>query len=487
MIAVPITATSMAAALRELAQANAGPADLVELRLDYLGAAAEPEALVAASDKPCIATCRAAREGGRWPGEEDARLALLARAARAGAAYLDVEADAVAHLPDRGGARLIASYHNFERTPADLAGRVAALETLPCEVVKFATFARDLADNLRVWEVLARCRKPAIGLCMGELGEVSRVLALRQGSMLTFGALAAGRESAPGQLTARDLAEVYRVRSITAHTPLCAVVGDPIAHSVSPDIHNAAFAALGMDAAYLRFRVQDLSSFLEGFEPLHLQGVSVTIPHKAAALAAGCEAEDAARRIGAANTLTRTPRGWAAANTDRDAALTAVRAAAARAGRTLEGARALLLGAGGAARAIACGLTEAGCRLTVANRTRSRGEAVAADFGARVLDLDRVGDERFDVVANATSVGMHPHEEATPVDARMFGPGMVVFDAVYNPVDTRMLREARAAGAEVADGLAMFVGQAAAQFERWTGRPAPRGVMEQVVRRRLGL
>jgi 3-dehydroquinate dehydratase/shikimate dehydrogenase len=320
---------------------------------------------------------------------------------------------------------------------------------------------------------------------MGELGEVSRVLAPRLGSLLTFGALEAGRESAPGQLTARDLAELYRVRTITDATALYAVVGDPVAHSVSPEIHNTAFRETGLDAAYLRFRVADLAAFLATVRPLALQGLSVTIPHKQAALAASAEVDPLARQAGAVNTLTRTPQGWRGENTDIYGALQALSAAAREGGIELAGAPALLLGAGGAARGIACALQEAGCRLTIANRTAERAARLAEEFGAEAVELADAHRGRYAVVANSTSVGMHPHEEATPIAAEVFGPGMVAFDAVYNPRETRMLREARERGAAIADGVAMFVGQAVRQFELWTGRAAPVAAMERVVVERL--
>ncbi|MFH0910545.1 MAG: shikimate dehydrogenase [Planctomycetota bacterium] len=485
MICIPIVASTQVEALLSIHRANAEPADLLEIRLDYIRGAMDVGALLAAAEKPCIMTCRRASDGGLFQGEEARRRALLEEGARLGAAYVDVEADVLPFFRPQGRARVIASYHNLSETPPDLQRRVSDMETLPCDVVKFATTARSLKDNLRVWEALATCRKKAIGLAMGELGEVSRVLALRQGSLLTFGALEKGRESAPGQLTARDLAELYRAKSITKKTALFGVVGNPIAHSISPEIHNAAFRALGLDAAYLRFRVEDLAEFLSDFECLKLRGLSVTIPHKAAALRAAAEVEPLARRIGAVNTLTRTPRGWAGANTDLSAALGAIEAAAARAGISLKGARALLLGAGGTARALACGLKESGARLTLANRTRAKAEALAREFGGEVMDLAHAAQGAFDIVANATSLGMRPREGETPVDRALFHRGMVAFDAVYNPPETRFLCEARAAGAEVADGLAMFVGQAVRQFETWTGKPAPREVMEQIVRERL--
>ncbi len=485
MICIPLMASTMDEALALLRESLPG-ADCIEFRIDCLREEADVRALLHACTVPAIVTCRAKREGGAFAGGEDERLALLQDAVDAGAAYVDVEADTVERIRRRGATKLIASWHDFDRTPPDLTARVRAMAALPCDVVKFATMATDLADNLRCFEALRQCPKPAIGLCMGELGEASRVLNLRYGALLTFGALAAGKESAPGQLAAGELRDLYRIDRIGETTTLYAVAGDPIAHSMSPAIHNTAFAALGLDAAYLKFRVADFDRFLRDIvEPLGLSGLSVTIPHKQAALRAGTEIDPLAQRIGAANTLSRIEGGWLAENTDCAAATEAIAREAERTGLTLHGAEALLIGAGGAARALAVGLLDRGCKLTVANRTVAKARALAEELGGTAIALEEIPAKRYAVVANSTAVGMHPHVDASPAPAEIFAPGMVVFDAVYNPRETRLLRAAKERGAAVVDGVAMFVGQAAAQFARWTGRDAPREIMERIVVEKL--
>lgn len=481
-ICAPIVARTMQDAAEQLQAAQARGADLAEWRIDMLRETPDVAGFLAASPLPLVCTCRAEREGGQYAGDEAERLGLLQQCIDAGAAYVDVEADAITHIRPGAQTRLIASRHDFDRTPEDLPAMMAQLAALPCDIIKLATMATDLSDNMRLFAAMQKSPKPVIGLCMGELGEMSRILGPRFGSLFTFGALESGQESAPGQFTVRELRELYRVPSLTESTALYGVLGNPIAHSLSPEIHNAAFASLGMDAVYLRFRVHDFDRFLrEVAQPLGLQGVSVTIPHKASALAAADEVEPAAERIGAVNTLTRTEGGWHGDNTDCAAALGAIHNAAGRAGLEMKDARALLLGAGGTSRAIGVGLIEAGCKLTLANRTRSRAEALAAELGAGVIDLADAAGSPYDIVANTTSVGMHPKVDASAVEASVFRPGMVVFDAVYNPRETKLLRLAREAGAEIADGVEMFVGQAVRQFERWTRTDAPVEVMERVV------
>ncbi len=486
MICVPIVASTHAKAIEQIGVCAGIPVDMIELRLDLLEEKVDLAGLLRAAKQRVIVTCRPERAGGRWSGMEQERLELLQSAVRMGVAYVDVEDDSVNQVQGTDATGIICSYHDFKATPENLGEIVTRMENEMCDVVKFATMATSLEDNLRVFAVLAKCRKPAIGLCMGELGEISRILALRYGSLLTFGTLAAGLESAPGQLVATDLANLYRVSKLSKDTAIYGVVGDPISHSMSPEIHNTAFARLGIDAVYLRFRVQEFSSFMNTVVPeLGIRGLSVTIPHKHSAMKLAGHCTLLAQKIGAVNTLTLENGDWHGENTDCEAAIDAIKAAAQRAGITMRGARALLLGAGGTARAVGFGLVNAGCSLTIANRTRSRAEALAKDILAGVMSLDSVAGHQWDIIANTTSVGMHPRVDATPIEDRVFHARMVVFDAVYNPLATRMLEHARKCGAEIANGLEMFTGQAARQFERWTGQDAPLAAMREVVERRL--
>lgn len=488
MIVVPILAESMEEMLAEIATLDRQAVDGIELRLDHLRAPFNLACLRRAiPDLPTIVTCRLPKDGGRYEGEEGRRLSLLQEAVDLGFDYVDIEAECF-HSIQRGTSpsRLIASIHNFTETPSDLSSTLRDLASLPCDIIKFSFFASDLRDNLRLFHALETAPKPAIGLCMGELGEVSRILNLSFGSVLTFGSLREGRESAPGQIPYRDLAYLYRVKAIRQTTARYGVVGNPIAHSMSPVLHNTAFAHRGLDAVYLRFRVSDFPLFLrELAEPLDLRGLSVTIPHKEAAFHASTVTDELAKEIGTVNTLTRIPAGWEGRNTDCEAALTAICRAAHRAGIDLSHAVALLVGAGGTARAIGLGLRRAGCRIVVANRTFSRGEALAQVLGGEAIAIDALATISPQIVVNATSVGMYPKVTESPVPASIFHPGMVAFDVVYNPRMTRFLSDAKEAGAEIADGVEMFVEQAARQFERWTGQPAPREVMESVVVQRL--
>jgi len=486
-LCVPITEKDTDSALAAMRSLPA-EVDVVELRLDMMESC-DLERLCGGKDRPVIATNRPVREGGRFAGAEPDRLAVLRRAAELGADFVDVELSAVPALGELPGTcRRIVSHHDTERTPPDLPGLLRRIVGVGPHVAKIAVTARGAADVPPVLDLLRHHagKTPLIALSMGEAGVASRVLAPKLGAFLTFASLARGRESAPGQLTLEQMLGMYRFRAIGPSTAVYGVVANPVAHSMSPAVHNAAFAERGLDAVYLPFKVLDPARFLCGFEPYELKGLSVTLPHKEAMLPLMDEVDELATAVGAVNTVALRDGRRYGCNTDVAAAAGSIEGAAQRAGLApLSERTVLLVGAGGAARAIALGLRGKVGRLVIANRTVSRARALAAELGAEACGLDELGGVRPDVVVNSTSVGMWPNVADCPVPADMLRPGMVVFDAVYNPVRTRLLTEAEAAGAVTATGLEWFVGQAAAQFELWTGRPAPREVMVEVLRGRL--
>jgi len=504
LLCVSLTAETLEETLASL-HAPTCAFDVAELRLDYTR---EPDVRRLLEARPCpiIATCRPVREGGRWGGDEGQRLALLEEADRLGADFVDIELDALPRFRRQGRARLIVSYHNYSETPADIQAVARRIEATDADIVKLATHARSLADNLAMFRVLQAARKPTIAVTMGEHGGVSRVLGPKFGAFLVFASLGEGREAAPGQVPARELLDLYGFRRIGPATRVYGVIANPVAHSMSPAIHNAAFQHCGLDAVYLPFRVDDPADFIPAYRELPVDGYSVTIPHKEAVIPLLDDVEPLARRIGAVNTIVRRRGRLLGSNTDWSAAIAAIESGL-RDGETLEGKTALLLGAGGAARAIAFGLAERRCRVAIANRTHQRAVKLAADVGCEAIPLDTLpslldprpstADPRpstpdprpstlaYDILVNATSVGMHPNDDATPLEAALLRPGALVFDSVYNPLETRLLREARAAGCRTVGGLEMFVNQAVQQFELWTGVPAPRALMRSVVESRL--
>jgi 3-dehydroquinate dehydratase/shikimate dehydrogenase len=401
-----------------------------------------------------------------------------------GADYVDAELDLADRVERRGRSKLIISYHNFKSTPLDLESIHARLAGAGADVVKMATTANSIIDNLRMFDVMKQSQVPCIGICMGELGLVSRVLGRRFGAMLTFAPLDPAKATAPGQLSLDELIGLYNYRTIDSETGIYGVIANPVRHSISPHNHNAAFRSLGINAVYVPFKVEgDVCDFIDAARGLPVHGYSVTIPHKQAAMKAMDETDSVSRDIGALNTVANHKGRLVGSNTDWTAAVAAIENGL-EDGR-LGGKRVALIGAGGTARAIAFGLRAKGADTCIYNRTPERAERLARDVGCEWKPLDAVGSLDADVVANSTSVGMYPDVDATPVPRSALKPGMLVFDAVYNPVWTRLLCDAQEAGCRVATGLDMFVNQAAQQFKTWTGLEAPRELMETVAREKL--
>ena len=265
-----------------------------------------------------------------------------------------------------------------------------------------------------------------------------------------------------------------KVKMIDASTSLFGLIGNPVAHSLSPVIHNQAFVATECNAVYLAFCVTDLGAALKSINALHVKGLSVTLPHKVAVLEYLDDIDNRAAKIGAVNTIVNHNGNLTGYNTDCQGAIHALQTRT-----TLDGKSVAIIGAGGAARAIGFGLTKVAEHLTILNRTRKTGEHLAADLQADYCPLDECRPKRYDILVNATPLGMHPHTDASPIDARSLSKKMVVMDIVYNPLKTRLLKEAADKGCRTIDGLDMFVFQGAHQFELWTGKKAPVEVMRQ--------
>ncbi|KAF6260878.1 type I 3-dehydroquinase-domain-containing protein [Scenedesmus sp. NREL 46B-D3] len=529
LICTSITAASMEAFLQEIAEASATGVDVIELRLDFIKNF-EPmkdlERLMSACSMPYIVTFRPVWEGGNYDGPEPERLATLKLAALKGAPYVDVEFKASAlffagALLQTAGCKspwcsagevplstkVILSSHNFQETPpaAELHARAAAMREAGADIVKIATMANDISDAAVVLSLLQQKTGPTIALAMGERGQITRLLAAKYGGHLTFAALSDARASAPGQPTIAQLQQLYGFAQQGPATKLYGIMGKPIHHSKSPLIHNTAFRHLGYDGVFVPLLVDDLPRFMDAFQDHDFQGFSVTIPHKEAAHKAAASRDPVADQIGACNTLVRQQdgSGFRGFNTDWIAAISAIErvlaagsseAAAATSSSSsvegqpspLQGKSFLVVGAGGAGRALAFGAASRGARVLIANRNKARAEALAAAVpgGAAVVDWEELqsGAVSADVLANSTSVGMVPNVEETPVATAAVGQFKVVFDAVYTPRETRLLRDAAAAGCLLADGVAMFVGQAVEQLKLFTGtQQPPVQLMEDVV------
>ena len=517
-LTVPITVASLDQALADSAKAAEHGADLVEFRIDQftddLKAVTE---LVQRSALPCIITCRPTWEGGAYDGDEQTRISVLEHAGLGPRkpAYIDIELKAYessANLrqkiglvvddpdrPRRADTGLVLSSHDFETRPDDLLRRFKAMADAPaCRVIKLAWRARSLRDNLEAFELVSQRVKPTIALCMGEAGLASRVLAKKFGALLTFASLDNESGTAPGQPTLEQIKKLYRWDVINRETRVFGVIGHPVGHSMSPAIHNAGFDAANVNAVYLPMPIPPeyehfkatVSSWL-AMDSLHFGGASVTIPHKENLLRfvaeQGGEIEPLSEQIGAANTLTvREDGSLYVCNTDYAAALDAVCDGLAIERDGLKGKRVVVIGAGGVGRAVVAGFSASGARVTIYDLVADRAQALAEQFGGEAAPLDDLQASEADVYINCSPIGMHPKVDASPMPQNPhLGPGVVVFDSIYNPVQTRLLRDAAKVGCVTIPGMEMFVRQGAAQFKRWTGKPAPLDVFRDVLEAKL--
>jgi 3-dehydroquinate dehydratase/shikimate dehydrogenase len=452
-------------------------ADLVELRLDSVSDPNVAGAL-AGRRRPVIVTCRPPWEGGGFMGSEEERHRILADALALGAEYVDIEWRARFDdlLRSTGGRRLVLSSHDFTGMPADLPAQVHAMRSTGAEIVKVAVRPHCLADCVPLLALGAEAsRHGAIVIIgMGEYGFSTRLLAGRFGSAWTY----AGFVRDVGQLAAPVLLKDYQFRSITDSTAVYGIVGGSVTHSVSPSMHNAAFRAARLDAVYLPLPAASADDFLTFGRAIGISGASVTIPHKVALFDRVDEVYSVARRIGAINTIRVADGKWIGDNTDASGFLHPLLDRV-----ELKGRRAAILGAGGAARAVVVALASSGCTVRIHARNRARAEETAA-LASGLVGPWPPEPESWDLLVNCTPIGMYPRVDQTPVPADQL-TGRIVYDLVYNPPMTRLLREAVARGCHAIGGLDMLVGQAHEQFQWWTGARPPSGVMREAALKRL--
>lgn len=451
-------------AIQEARRAAEADADLTELRLDLMDRP-DPEAALAGRTKPAIVTCRPPREGGRFAGSEEERLRILRRAHELGAEFIDVEWDAQAQelIRDRGGRGIVVSRHIFSGTPADAGAILDDLRTRGGDVAKLAVMTERLTDLLPL--LAARRDASSVVIGMGGAGLATRILASRFGSRWTY----AGDAIAPGQISSARLTREFHFRRLSAQAAVYGVLGHPVTHSLSPAMHNAGFAALDIDAAYVPLDVMGLDGLKEFARAIDLRGLSVTIPFKLDVLRLLDEIAPEAQAAGAVNTIAIAGGRWVGRNTDAEGFLAPLR----RRIPSLTGVRASILGAGGAARAAGLALLDRGAIVTVCARRAKAAQVVADAIGARVGQWPPARGS-WDLLINATPVG----SRAEPDESPFAGPfdGTLVYDLVYDPDPTVLMRAAQRAGCSTLGGLDMLVAQAERQFEIWTGQRPPSGL-----------
>jgi 3-dehydroquinate dehydratase/shikimate dehydrogenase len=479
-IVASVLETSTEQMIRALPEGTVG-ADLIELRVDAIR---EPdlERLRAATRMPVILTCRSPREGGLYRGTEEARLSLIRRALELGFDYVDVEVSSWTQelRRTRTISKLILSHHAFDAYPEDPQSIVERAVELGADVVKLAVQTSSLIDCLRLAAVGSPARKRGVGftpIAMGPSGIASRILAPRLGADFTYASARGLPSTGPGQLDLDELLKVYRFRSIGADTPIYGILGYPVAHSLSPAMHNAFLANHGIDAVYVPFEERDLHPFVDAARQLGIAGLSVTRPHKEGIRPFLDETDEQAKKVGAVNTIAVREGKWEGFNTDIEGVVSPISR------RTpVEGKWAVILGAGGAARAAAFGLADRGARLVISARRLEQARSLADEVGGKAVEPDQIGNWSWDVLVNATPVGGGEYVGELPVSVLDVKPGSVVLDMVYEPEETRLLVSAKSEGAQVITGLEMLVEQAVHQAEIWTGVRPPREEMESAAR-----
>jgi len=475
----------------EKAEVTARDNPFIELRLDYLARPALifPKLREFTESHPhvaVIATCRRVASGGKFRGGIPAQMEVLEKAADAGCQLVDVEIQTAAHVKPakldrlRFKAAVVLSFHDFKGTQK-LEETLKKMSSYPADFYKVVSTATSLYDNVTMMKFLEAHQDTysLVGLCMGEQGIISRILAVRAGSAFTFAAVAADQKTAAGQVTSQELRNTYRIDQVDAATKVYGVAGDPVSHSLSPAIMNAALRRENVNGVFVALHVKSLKDLLACMRDIPIQGLAITMPHKQAILRHLDNTDPFTAKIGACNTVVRSQDGKLYGfNTDTSGV---VRPLEQR--MTLNDAKILVLGAGGAARAAVFGLKDRGAQISILNRSLAAAHKLARQARARTIkraDLKRL---EFDVIINATPVGMgNPRE--SPLNADEI-KAKYVFDMVYDPTETRLLKLAKECGAEVIAGSEMFVHQAARQFEIWTGKPAPREDMLRIVNQAL--
>jgi len=475
--------------------AAAAVADIVELRADCLVSADATSLLPIVDDlkRPLILTLRSPEEGGQSAIDFETRRRFWSSLKGLPPdSMIDLELDLVEEFSRVGSAEslpvewqnVICSHHDFNRTPGNLPEIFDRLAETPAGIIKIAVHANDATDCLALFDLLERAARKGrslIAVAIGQAGVMTRILGPAHGSFLTYGSIDDESGTAPGQLKAVELRDVYRIERIDRDTQVFGIIGNPVSHSLSPHLHNAAFAAHELNAVYIPFEVHDVVEFLRLMVhpktrdlAWNLGGLSVTAPHKSMVMQGLDWIDPACREIGACNTVVVRGDQLHGYNTDAAGFIAPLRDALG----AIRDARCAVVGAGGAARACSWALRQEGAEVTVFARDQSSAEFVAKTFGVQWQEFPFTSFKAFDVVINTTPIGTRGEREHESIaTAEQLHGVRLAYDLVYNPSETRFLREARRAGCEVLGGSEMLLAQALEQFKLWTGQSPDANVM----------
>lgn len=484
-----------AAELAEKIEQAAPLADIIEVRFDCL----EPERLEECLDialsarAEVLATFRPKGEGGFRDISDDERIDFWNQGNELGFWGADLEEDRIEESFDWLWNNRIVSFHDFSGTPSNLETTYERLAATGADIVKIAVQADRITDAIPLWKLLERAfaeNTKLVPIAMGEAGKWTRILGLAHGSPLAYASLEESSGTAPGQITAADLIDVYRVKELSRESKVFGLIAGDTSYSMSPYIQNAAIKAVGIDAVFVPLQIADIEEFFQRMVrkgsreiDLNFRGFAVTNPHKRAVIDVLDTIDETAEAIGAVNTIFHNSGKWLGSNTDAEGFIAPLKEQYG----SLSGANIAVIGAGGAARACIYALRREGADVAVLARDPEKAKPLAEQFGANVMKLD--GNSvlgKPDILVNTTPLGTRgEHENETPVSAENLSGIKLVYDLTYNPRETRLLKEAREAGCETLDGLEMLICQAAAQFKIWSGLEADTAAMRTAAIKRL--
>lgn len=463
---------------------------LVELRVDCIRSRLDIKRLLSDRPCPCIITCRRQEDGGQWSGTEEARIMALRTAIAEGADYVDLEEDIASDIPRFGPTKRIISYHNFRDASDDLEAIHERMLSLDPDIVKIAAMTHRPSDNLRMMHLVKRSKVPTVGICMGEIGIPTRILAGKFGAPFSYAAFHHERAMEPGQLSYTQMRDIYHYESINADTEVYGVIADPVGNDLSPVVHNAAFAEHKLDKVYVPFRVprDDLHSFMNACPELGVKGLSVTIPHKDEVVRHLSKGDGTVRGIGSANTVMFEGDQTVGYNTEYRAFSEALDTVFAdhEQGMNLPGRIVLVLGSGTLSRAIAFALKRREADVVLTSRNHERAGVLAERFRCRTIQWYERTKIEPDILINTTPIGMHPNVNEAPFDRKYIQRSTIVVETIQSPEQTLLIKEAREQGCRVVTGVDVFVRQAAHQFERFAGQKPSLELMRNEFKRHLG-
>jgi 3-dehydroquinate dehydratase/shikimate dehydrogenase len=474
---------------------------LVELRLDFLRREPDVSRLISNRPSATIVTVRRLQDGGLWKDTEEKRFRLLRSAIAAGPEFVDLEVDIADQIPPFGQTRRIISYHDMEKIPENLDALHQEMSSKSPYFIKIAVNPRTADDMFRFIRFVQEKNQEAkrlgekgvrvVGICMGEMGKMSRILAKKFGMPYTYATFSQDRIIAPGMLVYKELRDLYHYDQTDADTAVYGIIGNPIGHSLSPLIHNRSFIEQKINAIYVPFPLEgkEIPDFIRQAKEFDIRGMSVTIPHKVAVMEHLTMMDPAVEKIGACNTVVFRDEERLGYNTDYLAAVSSIEIAMGGSVTddpgVLDEKTALVLGAGGAGMALVYGLKKRGAIVTITDIDANRARGLAKQFDCELIDWQTREQHETNILVNCTPMGMHPNVDETPWAKSAFRPRMVVFDAVYNPENTLFLKSAKEKYCTAVSGVEMFVGQACLQFKLFTGHKASASFMRNLVRESL--